>query len=485
MDYIEKLNSGQSISKVFKSIRNTPYKHLFIVTSRNKDALLHYCETESSFLTEWYDRIDDFDNYIYTKVSLSGKYNYIYASGKLVSPYWSDEMQAIGQAIWPIHFNGEYNFIKEDGKLLLDKFVDSVWLDETGSNSFIIKEKLSYSYIPEHSYYRLDTAGHRTFLGRNTQYLNKPVVDLYSYKQNLTDRLILHRRLFSLSVEDANGKELVSGIGKIILYNDRPISDTERFSEGIYGSLFSVRKEEVANNEVTFLSYDFATLLCSAGYRLLCFPTESVLPDTFEDIQVLKTLYVKVRKNGVWNIIDKFGDYVSKDMWFDEIELFSNGNAVVKKDGRFNFLKGNGILLSQEWYDEVTPSMEAEKFIVRREGLYNLMDNNLRLANRKWQTSIEELPLKPSKRQSSTESPSKNWSMVQVYDPVWLVVNGTMLDCYVLSKEMNKVIILLPTRGEGKAVVRELVLSGYPDGDPVQTYSGRLYFNKPKTSDKG
>ena len=233
MSYIDKLNDGQPISKVFTSSRETQYRHLYIVSARKKEALLYCSDERKSILSEWYDHIDDFDNFIYTKVYIGKNYNYIYPTGKLVSPYWSDEMGKMGQSFWPISFNGKYNLIKNDGSLLLHEFADGMWADYNGNNSFVIKRTSTYS----REYFRLSSDGKTQYLENNTKYDRMPIVDAYSSRSNLTDRLIIHRRLFSLSIEDINGKELLSNVLRIIKYNARPISDVEGISEGRIGIL--------------------------------------------------------------------------------------------------------------------------------------------------------------------------------------------------------------------------------------------------------
>ena len=478
MDYIDKLNNGQPIAKVFTSSRKTQYRNLYIVSARKKEALLHYSEETKTFLSEWFDHIDDFDNFIFTKVYLGAKFNYIYPSGKMISPYWSDEMSKMGQTLWPISFNGKYNFIKEDGSLLLQEFADGLWADDGGSNSFVIKRSSSYSYSRGNYYYRLSSDGKTQFLGQNTKYDRMPVVDVYSSKSNLSDRLFLHRRLFSLSIEDFNGKELLSDVQGIIKYSVRPISDLDGISEGDQGSLFSVRKEKLAEEEL-LLFYDFATIRCKDGYRILCFSTDSILPDTFEEVQVLRSLYVKVRKDGAWNIIDKYGDYVSKELWFDSIELMSNGNAIVKKGEQYNFLKGNGILLSSEWYDEITPASEAGKYIVRRGDAYNVIDNNLRLSSRKWQDTTEGLPCSPKKEATPNHTLRKSWSTIRVYDPVWVNNNGVIVECYILSYSGSKLTILWPIDDKGNVEAKIVEMRYTNNGDSLQTPIGPLYFNKP------
>lgn len=383
MNYIEKLNNGQPISKVFTSTRKTQYRDLYIVSARKKEALLHYADKMATFLSEWYDSIDDFDNFIYTKIHLGDKYNYIYPSGKLVSPYWSDEMNKMGQILWPICFNGRYNFIRDDGSLLLRKFALGLWSDD--SDTLI----LQYSSI---EFECLAKDGHTKFLTIKRNKKEISVADAYSSKSNITDRLFLHRCLFSLSIENLNGKELVSDILGIIRYDAVSVSALNGISDGEQGSMFSVKRVQLNGKEELLLFYDFATIKCTNGYRLLCFSTDSILSDTFENVQVLSSLFIKVQKGGLWNIIDKYGDYVSPLLWFDSVDLMSNGNAIVKKGEQYNFLKSNGILLSSEWYDEILPAADPGKFIVRQNSLYNLIDNNLRLCNQKWQDTLAGIP---------------------------------------------------------------------------------------------
>ena len=409
MDYVVKLNNGQPLSKVFTSFRETPYRNLYIVSARKKDALLHYSDEKILFLSEWYDKIEDFDNYIYSKIYHGELYNYIYPTGKLVSPYWSDEMNRIGQTLWSITFNGKYNFIKDDGSLLLSPFAEGIWIDDNSNNSFIIGYSSRHSFTHEYSYRRISSDGKTEFMKKPQGFDKIPVVDVYSSKSNLTDKLIIHRRLFSSSIEDLDGKELLSGIRRIIEYNVKPISDLDGISEGDQGILFSVRKQELAGKEEILLFYDFVSVQCEDGYRVFSFSTESFLPDTFEDVQVLRSLLIKVRKNGVWNIIDKYGDYLSKDLWFDSIDILNNGNAIVKKGSLFNFLKSNGIVLSSEWYDEIIQTSDNDKFIVRKNNLYNIIDRNLRLASRKWQETTDGLPKALEKSNVQVQSRHKSW----------------------------------------------------------------------------
>ena len=241
MDYLEKLKSGKSLKAVFSSVRETPYRYLFIVSAQGKDTLLHYSE-DIAFLSEWYDKIDDFDNFIFTKVYRSDNYNYVYSTGKLVSPYWSDEMEMMGQRLWPISYNGRYNFIKGDALLFKDSFAKGVWIDEEHPGAFIIKDETYSSYSRYERFYQVTSEGEKVFLENNSAYQNKPIVDLYSSETKLTESLTLHKRLSLLSVSDSSGKVIARDFAKIITYKDRPISVSSKFSEGLIGSLYIVRK---------------------------------------------------------------------------------------------------------------------------------------------------------------------------------------------------------------------------------------------------
>ena len=480
MDYLEKLKSGKSLKAVFSSVRETPYRYLFIVSAKGKDTLLNYSE-DISLISEWYDRIDDFDNFIFTKVYLSDKYNYVYSTGKLISPYWSNEMERMGQHLWPIVYNGRYNFIKEGALLFKDAFADGVWTDEENPGSFIIKEKSSSLYSQYDCFYRVTAEGEKVLLGSNSPYKNKPVEDLYLSEMKLTESLTLQKRFSLFSVLDSSGKAIAKDFTKIITYRDRPISVSSGLSEGILGSLFIVRKETISGQELLFLSCFFATIQSPDGYHILCFSSELLLPDTYEDVQVLKYPYIKVRKNNVWNIVDKYGDYLSKDLWFDNIELLYTGNAIVSMDGRLNFVKSNGNLFSPEWYDEITTSTEAGKFILRKGEQYNIIDCNLQLMRRAWFDSKDELPLKEETDLSSSWYPiHKTMKSIKAFDSIWLKdTDKRITEFFLLNLGTNSLSVIQPTR-DNSYTIRSIAVYGYsPDADYCRTPIGTFYFNKP------
>lgn len=506
MDYIDKLEGGQPISKVFPSCRKTTYRNLYIVSSKGKEALFHYSDENKVLLSAWYDHIDEFDNFIYTKVYFKDKFNYIYPTGKLVSPYWSDEMSRMSQVLWPISFNGMYNFIKDDGSLLLRDFAKDMWAE---SNSFIIEIANSGLLYPRDSYYCLTSDGKTQLLERfkcdsiivleltpddkldffetskgNVENAKNIVVDMYSSKLRLTEDLLLYRRLFSLIIEDDNGKELISDIIGVVKYNVRPICDFAGVTEGEQGILFSFRKMMLAGNEELLLFYDFVSIRVKDGYRILSLLTGAILPDTFEDVQVLDSVFIKVRKDGLWNIIDKYGDYVSKELWFDSIELMNSGNSIVRKGEQYNFLKSNGILLSSGWYDEIVPTIEQDKFVVRQGDMCNMIDGNLLFLKRKWQGPTESSLLLLSEKPKDLASQlHKQWSTIRKNDSVWIGNDGIIIQTYVLACQKNELTIIWSINEKGKVEVKILRLSFMGDDmdcyDSFQTSIGTLYINKP------
>lgn len=467
---IAKLVNGEPISKVFSSNRATQYRHLYIVTSGRKEALLHYSLSEGKicFLSEWYDHIDDFNNFIYTKVYLKEKYNYIFPSGKLVSPFWSDEMEQMRQELWPISFNGEFNFIKQNGELLLDQFTNNVRMEDCNERTFVI-----YS---DYKYYRIFNDGRQQYLGGSYSYIGIPMTNLYLTEKKLTERLILRRRLFSFTIEDIDGEELVSNVQDIIRYNQRPLNNSDGIPEGNQGLLFTTRKELLAGKEELLLSYDFITVKFDDGYKLLCLSTESCLPDIFEEVRLLNDLFVKVKKNGVWNLIDKYGDYLSKDLWYDNIELIGKGNAIVKRGELLNFLKSNGKLLSQEWYDEITPSID-DRYIVRRGGSYNIVDSNLRMSSSKWSDNSDGFPMASQLNSQET----KDWSNIRRCDSIYLDQGDNYQECFILSRSGGKLTVLLPnidkTILETKEV--EIPYNYYYGSEPISTSIGNLRLSNP------
>ncbi len=474
MDYIEKLYDGQSLSTVFDSYRRTPYKYLFIVSAGTKDALLHYSDENKAFLSEWYDKIEDFKNFIFTKVYLKKSYNYIYPTGRLVSPFWSDDMKIMGQKIWPLSFNGKYNFIKDDGSLMLDYFADGIWTNENKKNSYIVK---SISDDSDIYMFSIDEDGIKRLFDANS-YNNKPIVDVYSSLEPLTERLFIHRRLFSISIDNADGQEIVSGLDRIIRFYSRPLSDIEGFSEGYQGLLFSLKKEVLAGKEELVLSYEFVIVQSGSEYKIVSFSTESVILDTFEDIQVGKSLSINVKKNGLWNIIDKYGDYVSKDLWFDSIEVLPNGNAIVTKDGKSNFLKSNGLLLSKDWFDEIRSVGDTNKFAARRGDLFNYYNSNLRLLNPKLQENLDVHLAPPELICAATSPEKKSLSTIQAYDPVWILNNSVIIECYVLTYANNILTILWQNSENSVIEGKEINISYYADSG-VETQFGTLYLDRP------
>ena len=233
------------------------------------------------------------------------------------------------------------------------------------------------------------------------------------------------------------------------------------------------------------MSYYFATIQSPDGYRILRFSTESLLPDTYDEVKVLKYPYIKVRKNNAWNIVDEYGDYLSNDLWFDSIDLLNTGNASVSKDGRLNFIKSNGNLFSSEWFDEITTATEVGKYILKKGDLYNIIDCNLQLLSKTWFDSKDKLPQKEEKDIRSSWYPiHKTMNNTKAGDTIWLKdTSNRIVECYFLNIDKNSLSILQSTKDTSYSIVRDIAIFGYsPNADYCRTYLGTFYFNNPTES---
>lgn len=206
MNCLDKLKDGLTLEKVFSNVRETPYKFLYIVSADKKDALLHYSENQIKLVSEWYNVIDDFENIIFTKVHRNNQFNYLKASGELVSPLWSDEIEKYGCGIWPLEFNGRYNFIDKNGNIFLEQFYNDIWLDREVGNRYILRleHKILNSYYgansqPSYSYYCMEMNGKVSAINYQGPILANNLEDLYTSEEKLTERLSIKRTLLYTS----------------------------------------------------------------------------------------------------------------------------------------------------------------------------------------------------------------------------------------------------------------------------------------------
>lgn len=95
-------------------------------------------------------------------------------------------------------------------------------------------------------------------------------------------------------------------------------------------------------------------------------------------------IYAHVEMNNKWNAINKYGELVSPNVWFDSMSMFDNiGWARVKLNNKWNFLNIYGNYISpNKWFDDCdgfnikgygTVVIDGKKFIINKEG--NLATN--------------------------------------------------------------------------------------------------------------
>lgn len=109
----------------------------------------------------------------------------------------------------------------------------------------------------------------------------------------------------------------------------------------------------------------------------------------FEEIEQIGGEFVKVKKGGMWNIINTITEKYITKQWFESIENFNRvtniGNpqvacfavylAKVKRGNRYNFLNSSGYLISRKWFDYLGDYRYFSSWAVaRRDGKYNYLN---------------------------------------------------------------------------------------------------------------
>lgn len=484
MNCLDKLKDGLTLEKVFSNVRETPYKFLYIVSADKKDALLHYSENQIKLVSEWYNVIDDFENIIFTKVHRNNQFNYLKASGELVSPLWSDEIEKYGCGIWPLEFNGRYNFIDKNGNIFLEQFYNDIWLDREVGNRYILRleHKILNSYYgansqPSYSYYCMEMNGKVSAINYQGPILANNLEDLYTSDEKLTERLSIKRTLLYTSVK-LSDKSIIENCSAIIKYPSLPINEELSMQEGRCGILFSVKKSDDQSKNKLSLEFRFVTVLTKEGNQILCLSTESFLPGIYEDVQVLPQAYIKVKKDGHYNLIDRFGDILSPEAWYDDINLLDNGYSIVSSTGKYNILKPNGKLVSDEWFDKVDWICALSIIIVSKDGLYNGLDSNMLFICPEWKESIELVTSSVSQPTDESKIVTwKTWNTVSQFSDIWVKLNDSVLEGWVIAKEDNSMdICFINALGnlQDLKVTREM----YTNPRSVIKGQFTVYFNK-------
>ena len=114
--------------------------------------------------------------------------------------------------------------------------------------------------------------------------------------------------------------------------------------------------------------------------------TEWCKNDNVLDLLYFSDGFARVQRgDGLWNFIDKDGNYLS-DEWFDWVDYFQDGFARVQRtNDKWNFIDKNGNYLSDEWFELVGDFREGFARVQRtNDRLYNFMDKQGNYLFTKW-----------------------------------------------------------------------------------------------------
>ena len=153
----------------------------------------------------------------------------------------------------------------------------------------------------------------------------------------------------------------------------------EYYSQSIKSRYFKV----LLSGEITKCGY-FDTKVVATEITIL-----EEITDTFNEViktewwkndNVLDFLYFSdgfarvKRGDGLWNFIDKQGNYLS-DEWFNWADNFSDGFARVKRvDGLWNFIDKQGNYLFNEWFNKADNFYDGFAEVQRANGEWCNMD---------------------------------------------------------------------------------------------------------------
>lgn len=78
------------------------------------------------------------------------------------------------------------------------------------------------------------------------------------------------------------------------------------------------------------------------------------------------------REDGLWNIIDKQGNFLFPNIWFSHIDAFYHGFAAVRReDFRWNIIDRQGNILSPNlWFDYTNVYINPLKALAKKEQYY-------------------------------------------------------------------------------------------------------------------
>ncbi len=311
------------------------------------------------------------------KVSMNGKYNYVYKSGKILSSRWFDDMTSFDEGYAVVALNDKFNFIDKSGNYLLDKWCDranefsegyaTIYYDDQGGWNLIDK---SGNLILDKWYERVDTFkdGYCVVRDDNRRFNAIDKSGNYVFPSWLHDAIqVAGEGYFSIWKHNRNNVEVncINKSGKYLFkhwYNF--LGD---FSNGYA----LVERRRGNTSECNFINKS----------------EECLLKDWVSNARAVREGYGSVFNESLgWNFIDSSGKYLSKEWFKNTHGGFYDGFAAVMNDNsRWNFLKKSGDYLSELWFDDVHDFNYGNSCtIVQLEGKYNLIDKSGKLLFRQW-----------------------------------------------------------------------------------------------------
>lgn len=139
-----------------------------------------------------------------------------------------------------------------------------------------------------------------------------------------------------------------------------------------------------------------ATNTSSSGqYSQPVFPMQRRKIYTTEDTNNTKFIngLSVYEKDGKYNYINKEGQVLSPDMWFDKAYEFWGGLGLVELDGKYNLINVKGVLLSpDQWFEWIEPKMHQGYTYVKLNNKYNFINSNGQIVSPNyWFDKIERL----------------------------------------------------------------------------------------------
>ena len=317
------------------------------------------------------------------KVSMNGKENYIYKSGKILSSRWFDNMTSFNDGYAEVTLNDKFNFIDKSGKYLLNE-----WCDQTNDFS----EGYAAVYYDGRGWNLIDKSG--------KYLLDKWYEGIIPFKDG-----------YCVLMDDKGRHNAIDKSGNFVFASWLP--DAIRVAGKGY---FTVWKNNGKGGECNYINksgkYLFKHWYAFLGYfsddyavvgryrgntyenNFINKSGEYLLEDWVSDARPFREGYAAVFvKSAGWNFIDRSGKYLSKKWFANTHGGFYNGFAMGMNDNhKWNFIDKSGNYLSELWFDNIYDfNYENSCTIVQLEGRYNLIDKFGKLLFRQWADACHSL----------------------------------------------------------------------------------------------